>query len=211
MFEQSETTYDNRGNTLVSIHIERLSTASSAGALTTSSGRYQQTAFWYDPMGRQIATADYGTNNGTILSRPSTIPTRSDTCLVTETKYDTSTGQAFRTIDPTGKDHRTFFDASDRKTKTISNYTGTGTVSSSTPDQNVTVEMTYHSSGQLSSLTAKNPVTGDQVTQYAYGTAKVSISPVIYRNDLLVAEMYPDSDDTENISSNILQNGPDGC
>ena len=34
------------------------------------------------------ATADYGTNGGTALSRPTTIPARADTCLVTSSIYD---------------------------------------------------------------------------------------------------------------------------
>ena len=102
-----------------------------------------------------------------------------------------------------------FFDAMGRTTKTIANYTGTGVVSSTMPDQNVTVEMTYHPSGQVAAMTAKNPTTGDQVTRYVYGTSKTSIAPIIYRNDILSCEMYPDSDDLEN-SSGILQNGPDG-
>ena len=46
-------------------------------------------------------------NGGVALIRPDTLPARSDDVLVTETKYDVSTGQAFRTIDPAGKDHRT--------------------------------------------------------------------------------------------------------
>ncbi len=142
VFAQSETTYDNLGNMLVSTQIERLSTASGTGALLISTGRYQSTAMWYDGAGRQIARANYGTNGGSILTRPVTVPTRSDTCLVTEMKYDTSAGRAFRTIDPVGKDHRFFFDTLGRTVKTVANYTGTGTVSSSTPDQNVTVEYT---------------------------------------------------------------------
>ncbi len=208
VFEQSETDYDNLGNVIKSVILERLSTASVTGALSTSTGRSQQNAFWYDGSGRQIASAAYGTNGGSTLTRPTTVPARSDTCLVTETKYDASTGLAYRTIDPAEKDHRTFFDSLGRTTKTVANYTGSGTVSAATPDQNVTVEMAYHSSGQLSSLTARNPVTGDQITRYAYGTSKAWIAPLIYRNDILAAEMYPDSDDYE--SGNILVSGPDG-
>jgi YD repeat-containing protein len=200
-------TYDSFGNVLVSTQIERLSTATATGALTTSTGRYQQTAAWYDGAGRTIATADYGTNGGTILTRPATVPARSDVVLVTETKYDTATGRAFRTIDPAAKDHRTFFDHLGRTTKTVANFTGTGVVSASTPDQNITVEMTYHPSGQIATLTAKNPTTGDQITKYAYGTAKGFNTPLAYRNDLLVAEIYPDSDDTDGAT---LGNGSDG-
>ena len=69
--------------------------------------------------------------------------------------------------------------------------------------------MTYHPSGQVATLTAKNATTGDQVTKYVYGTAKAWQTPVIYRNDLLAAEIYPDSDNFED-SFGVLQNGTSG-
>ena len=37
-----------------------------------------------------------------------------------------------------------------------------------------------------------NPTTGNQITRYAYGTFKTALSPQSYRNDLLMAEIYPD-------------------
>src|SRR5438552_3209253 len=58
--------------------------------------------------------------------------------------------------------------------------------------------------GRLKTLTAKNSVTGDQATQYVYGTT-LSDSDVA-SNDLLRAVIYPDSDDT----SSPLGNGSDG-
>ena len=44
---------------------------------------------------------------------------------------------------------------------------------------------------ETTTLTAKNPTTGDQVTTYVYGTATGGITPEIYRNDVLRAEIYP--------------------
>ena len=208
VFEQSVMTYDNVGNVILAASAKRKVNQNATGELTLSTARFQNVANWYDPVGRLIASANYGTNGDTALTRPATVPTRSDNILVTENIYDTNTGQAFCTIDPAGKDHRSFFDAMNRTVKTIANYTGSGAVSSSTPDQNVTVEMTYHPSGLVATMTAKNATTGDQITRYVYGTSKTSAAPVIYRNDLLTAEIYPDSDDLEN-SSGILQNGTD--
>ncbi|MDR1492866.1 MAG: RHS repeat-associated core domain-containing protein [Planctomycetaceae bacterium] len=209
VFQQSEMTYDNVGNVILSSVVERKINMSVTGALTLSSARYQYVTAWFDSVGRQIATANYGTNGDVALTRPTSVPTRSDSVLVNETFYDSETGRANRTIDPAGKDHRTYFDALGRTTKTIANYV-TGTPTIANPDQDVTVETTYHSSGQIATLTAKNPATGDQITRYVYGTSKNMIAPIIYRNDLLVAEIYPDSDDSENISQNILENGSDG-
>ena len=139
---QSETTFDALGNAIVSTQIERLSTAVGTGALTLSTGRYQSIAAWFDGVGRSVATANYGTNGGVALVRPAVVPARSDTVLVSETKYDAATGRAFRTIDPAGKDHRTFVDALGRTVRTVANFTGSGVVSAGTPDENVTVEMT---------------------------------------------------------------------
>jgi len=208
VFQQSEITYDNIGNAILSSVAERKINQTVTGVLTLTFARYQFTASWFDPMGRQIATANYGTNNDTTLIRPATVPARSDNVLVTEMFYDANTGRAYRTVDPTAKDHRMFFDALGRTTKTITNYVN-GTPVAGTPDKDVTVEMTYHPSGQVATMTAKNATTGDQITRYVYGTSKTSVAPIIYRNDVLVCEMYPDSDDLEN-SSGVLQNGPDG-
>ena len=43
--------------------------------------------------------------------------------------------------------------------------------------------MAYNSDGQVTTLTAKNPTTGDQVTKYVYGSDVGGITPEIYRND----------------------------
>ena len=55
------------------------------------------------------------------------------------------------------------------------------------------VESTYNADGQILTLTAKNPVTRDQSTRYQYGTTLANSS--IARNDLRVAEFYPDAAD----------------
>ena len=56
--------------------------------------------------------------------------------------------------------------------------------------------------GQVLTLTAKNSITGDQVTQYVYGSTLVESG--VARSDLLRAVIYPDSDDT----ASPLGNGP---
>jgi hypothetical protein len=63
------------------------------------------------------------------------------------------------------------------------------------------VDPAYNSDGALLTLTAKNPTTGDQVTRYVYGTDAGGITPAVYRNDLLRAEIYPDSDDTTSLGN----------
>jgi RHS repeat-associated protein len=61
-------------------------------------------------------------------------------------------------------------------------------------DQNVMVVTTYNADNLVLTLTAKNPVTGDQTTRYEYGTTLADSG--IARNDLRVAEIYPDAADS---------------
>ncbi len=82
--------------------------------------RVAYTGFWHDPLGRQISAAEYGALS-TAPTRPSTIPTRSDTILVTSTEYDDA-GFAYSTLDPAGKEDRVEFDDAGRTVKTIENY-----------------------------------------------------------------------------------------
>ena len=100
---QSEFTRDDSGNLLLETRWERKSTATGADALTTSSAvRYYQ-AFWYDALNRLTATADYGTNGGSNLTRPSSPPSPSDTVLVETMVYDAD-GRLAKATSPGGKD-----------------------------------------------------------------------------------------------------------
>jgi RHS repeat-associated protein len=210
VFSQNETLYDDAGNAIMNISAERLSNQTVTGALTTTSGRFVYTSQWYDSQGRAFASADYGTNGGSVLTRPSTVPASSATVRVSKTNFDLNTGRVISTVDPAGRITQTVYDGLGRVVKIIANSTGNGTVSASNPDQNVILEIAYDSLGRLVSRTAVNPTTGNQVTRYVYGTVKTSIVPLIYRNDLLVAEIYPDSNDAEIFSSGVIQNGTDG-
>ena len=195
--EQSETTYDDAGNILQIVTRQRFHNATGTGELTSPSGsqpkaRVSYVCMYHDQIGRQIAVANYGTNGGTSVTRSSTVPTRSDTILVTSTEYNDG-GQAYKTIDPAGREDRHVFDDAGRVVKTIQNYVD-GVVSAAASDEDVTVEMTYNADGNLSTLTVKNPATGDQVTRYVYGTT-LSDSQIA-TSTLKRAEIYPDSDDT---------------
>jgi RHS repeat-associated protein len=57
--------------------------------------------------------------------------------------------------------------------------------------ENVVTELRYGPGGQLLELIARNPATGDQVTRYEYGVTLAESG--IASNDLLRAEIYPDS------------------
>ena len=154
-------------------------------------------AFYPDPLGRIIATADYGTNGGEEFNRPSAIPTSSLTVRVSRTEFD-SAGMAFRTIDPAGrKDEKTFDDAG-RLTRTVENVVAYENEDDSEDDENRRTDYEYNLDGQMTKLTARNRgVVGNgsqwvyQETQWIYGTDLETSG--IARNDLLAQKIYPDS------------------
>jgi hypothetical protein len=204
------TTYDEAGNATLITSRSRLHDATGTGELTTPSGsqpmaRVSYAAIWYDGIGRQTATANYGTNGGSAPSRPTSAPASSDSVLVSSTEYD-STGEAYKTIDAKGREDRREFDDAGRVTKTIQNYTD-GDPTTSDMDDDVTVVTTYNSDGLVSTHTAKgHSSANDETTTYVYGTTIGGLTPQIYRNDLLRAVIYPDSDDPATLTSD----GTDG-
>jgi RHS repeat-associated protein len=207
LFEQVETTYDAASNVLYTTRRRRFHDATGTGELTSPTGsqpkaRVSYVAHWYDGAGRQKATADYGTNGGASFSRPSTVPTRSDTVLVTTVEFNND-GEPYKSIDPKGTETRREFDDAGRRTKLIENYVD-GDPSTGTADQDRTTQWAYTADGLVKTLTAKNPTTGDQVTKYVHGTTLTDSD--VARSDLLRAVIYPDSDDADS----PLGDGTDG-
>lgn len=201
IFAQLITAYDNASNTIQAADFRRFDTATGNGALhafstgTQPIARTSYVAQWYDGGGRQIASADYGTNDNVELERPASPPERSDDVLVTTLDYD-GAGTVYRIVDPAGRESRQAFDAAGRVVLSVSNFVAdiastnelactvdvdrpcpsqdhrdTGWQACFTPgnDQNVTVRRQYDAAGRLISLIAVNPSTGDQVTRYEYG------------------------------------------
>ncbi len=84
ILEQVEFSYDSAGNVVETVVRRRYHNApdSQTGPLedpaTTPTARVSYVASYPDALGRVIATADYGTNGGTALTRPATVPARSD-------------------------------------------------------------------------------------------------------------------------------------
>jgi RHS repeat-associated protein len=214
LLDQSEFGYDAASNVIQTTLKQRYHNATGAGELNGPSGtqpksRITYTAAWHDPLGRTIATADYGTNGGSSLTRPSTVPARSDTVLVTSMTYD-SAGQLSTTTNPGGVVTYMEYDAAGRQTKLVQNWTAGSSPSSSSSgpfesdDANVTVLTAYNPDGNVSSIAAVNSITGDQTTRYVYGT---TLSDSGIASSLLKrAEIYPDSDD----AADPLGNGTDG-
>ena len=129
--------------------------------------------------------------------------------LVNGTYYNPA-GEAYQTIDPKGIVSQTAYDAAGEVTATIQDYVGDGIPSASYPDQNVTVETTYTPDGQVATLTAVNPTTGNQTTTYVYGTSLADSG--IASANLLRAVIYPGSTNTFTMSGRVpvFSNGSGG-
>ncbi len=207
ILEQVEFTYDGAGNVIETFTRRRYHNApdSQTGPLadpsTTPKARVTYVASYPDPLGRVIATAEYGTNGGTALTRSATVPARSDNVLVTTTQYD-SAGRVASTTNAAGVSTCLEYDAAGRQTKVVLNCASGSSSSSSSgsssgcaasDDVNVTVLTAYNGDGNVSSITANNGSTGNQTTQFVYGTTLADSD--IASSLLKVAEIYPDSVD----------------
>jgi len=146
-------------------------------------------ASWIDGVGRQFASADYGTNGGSAFTRPAAVPTRSDTILVSTTTYNDD-GEVFSTLDPKNTETRFEYDDAGRQSLQTENYVSAGT----NFDQNRKTWTTYSADGQVATLTASNSDTGNQQTIYTYGTTLADSG--IASSQLLRIVRYPDSDGT---------------
>jgi RHS repeat-associated protein len=204
---QVEYTFDPAGNAVLAVTRERYhnAVASQTGSLndpsTAPKARVTYVAFFHDPLGRVIATADYGTNGGTALTRPATTPARSDNVLVTTFTYDTS-GNLTTITDPAGRVTDIQYDALGREIERILNYVGSLSSSSSSSssssgdcdasnDRNLSISRTYTPDGNLATLTVVNAKTGDQTTTFIYGTT-LADSDIVTSN-LKRAEAFADS------------------
>jgi len=193
VLEQTDTVYDGDGNAIETIDRQRFNDATGTGALggptstTAPQARDYYAGSYYDAADRLTATVDVGTNGGTPWVRPATVPSRSNTVLVTSETYNAA-GWVQDTIDPRGIDDRTLYDALQRTTETIDDYTdGTPTDTS-----NYTTAYTYDGDRNELTVTAVQPAgTPSQTTQYVYGVTTAGGS-AIDSNDLLAAIRYPD-------------------
>jgi len=93
LFRQTENTYDEASNLIAVTVRHRYHNATwDRGADLSRWGAAEGESHVHPGLagsaGRTLAVANYGTNGGSPLSRPDTIPTRSDTVLVTSQVYD---------------------------------------------------------------------------------------------------------------------------
>jgi len=209
ILEQTELSYDAASNVIETTQRQRYHNATGTGELGTPSStqpkaRVTYQGNWQDPIGRTVAAANYGTNGGSSLTRPNAVPERSDDVLVTSMEYDDA-GQIESRVNPGGIKTCLEYDAVARPVKQILNCIDASSSSSSssssgfagTDDTNVTVETAYNAEGNIASITAKNTITGNQVTQYIYGTTLADSD--IASSLLKRKEIYPDSVDDNDV------------
>lgn len=208
IMEQIETTYDSANNALQATTRLRYHNApdSQKGALqdpvSTPKARVTYVTTYPDTINRAIATVNYGTNGGTSLSRPSTIPSRSDTVLVNNMSYDDAGNMASQTnsagiitslgYDNAGRQTRMTLNCKTTSSSSSSSSSSSGSDCTPSNDVNVTVLTSYNADGNVSAVTAVNLSTGNQTTQYVYGTTLADSD--IASTLLKVAEIYPDSE-----------------
>ena len=185
-------------NVISAINRQRFDNATGAGALNSPGvepyARVYYTANYPDPLGRVVATANYGTNGAASWTLPATIPASSATILVTGFLFDNA-GLQVQVTDPMGLMTQTVFDQAARRITLIENYQpGSG------PGVNVnkTTQFTYNDDGNLLTLTALNAATGNQVTQWIYGVTPATGS-ALYSNGLVYEKIYPDGSTPSNL------------
>jgi RHS repeat-associated protein len=161
-------------------------------------GRVQITAMWYDALNRLTDTAQYGTNNGSDLDRAGlSVPSRSDTVLVSSTSYN-AMGLPEDSTDPRALVARTVYDDAGRRVTSIANYVN-GTPSGGIGDDDIHTRYVY-TAGLQTQMWIDLDGDGtqdadDQVTTYAFGPTKGSgtMDTFIASNRLLNSVTYPDS------------------
>jgi RHS repeat-associated protein len=207
VIEQEVTDYDAAGNAIQTTIYRRTPSSVKTGDLSVTwsanDSRRTYKAFWFDAANRLTNIVDYGTNANAALARPATppAPNSSPGALVFKIGYDAA-GRESQHTDNLGRLSQMSFDGVGRATQLIENFVAGSPVETSLDTDRKTT-FTYDSSGRLTQKTLFNPKgTGlgvqQQVTKLVYGTIANQAAPAVFRNDLKVAEIGPDSDDTYN-------------
>jgi len=188
---ENDYTYDSDGN--VTLTTQRLrfdnDSTSSKGALgSPSSGigaRVYYTADYYDAADRLTDDVNVGTKGGSSYTRPGSVPSRSDTVLVTHTDYDVA-GNAYKITDPRTLVTQDSFDMLGRKTQEIDGASG----SPATGEQ--LTNWTYDGDNNVLTMQAVFPgtMTPSQTTQYVYGVGTTALTD-LFSNDLIAKVEYP--------------------
>src|SRR5262249_1761404 len=125
VLSQTEYQYDANGNVILTIGKERFHDETATGELgdaaTAPKARVSYAAAYYDLADRLTDAVNVGTNGGSAYTRPSSVPSRSDTVLVSSLGYN-SAGWVESSTDPRGIVSKQYYDNLGRTTKTIQAY-----------------------------------------------------------------------------------------
>jgi len=237
VLNQVEYTYDADGNVLMVTNRERFhdATTSQTGELgdpsstgSTAKARVSYSLSYYDLGNRTIASVNVGTNGGVaddsaggldLVTEANSdgipdvlqgsVPTRSDTVLVTSYAYNAA-GENDTVTDPRGITSKTFYDNLGRTLFSVAAWDGTydPTTGALPPSDSAdqTTGYTYDGNGHTLTLTAIMPAgENSQTTQYVYGVS-TSRGSLINSNDVLALVKYPDKSTGEASSSASDQN-----
>ena len=208
VLEQVEFSHDNNGNVILTTTKQHFHDDTGTGELgNASSGnkaRVTYQAAYYDGADRLVNLVDVGTNGGSSYTRPGSVPSRSDTVLVTTHGYAAS-GLPQDVTDSKGILTKTTYDSLGRATRIVENYTN-GIV---TDTANKTTDYTYNAIGMIR-VKVNLPSNGQQTTEWVYGIS-TSGGNAFNSNDLVKEVRYPDSStgasssaDKDVITSNAL-------
>lgn len=145
--------------------------------------RVSYSAAYYDAADRMTDQVDVGTNGGSAYARPSSVPTVSDTVLVTHTDYDDS-GNPTTITDPRNQKTHTMFDMLGRQITVIGGWTSGTSGAQSTL-------YTYDGNNNILTMTAVQPGGTNQITAYVYGVGTTTGTD-LFSNNLLAKVEYPD-------------------
>src|SRR5260370_14851714 len=96
-------------------YLDETTTGELGNATTSPKARVSYTAAYFDADDRETAAVAVGTNGGTAYTRPSSVPSASDTVLVSLTNYN-GAGWVDSTTDPRGLVAKNLYDALGRTT-----------------------------------------------------------------------------------------------
>ena len=182
-------------------HSYELNPNETTGIAPNSNNYTRRTAyFWYDRAGRPNARADYGSGGPTwdYYAKPvrsvNAPDTSSEFCLVMHTAYSVSTGKQEISTDAAGKVDKSIHDSLGRATSRFQNYKTGNSVAAY---EDVEVCFVYDGLGNMTTMTAVNQTTGNQITRYLYE------DPI--NASLQTSTIYPDSSDTNSSGTDQIK------
>ena len=158
--EQTEYAYDLADNVILTTLRRRFHTTMGTGGLgTNNTGNFARVSYvgtYYDAAYRVTASVDVGTNAGSAYTRPSGVPGRSATTLVTSYDYNPA-GWMELVTDPKNIKTKRLYDNAGRLTRVTEAYDASvngGEPSTSTPATNRRTDYAYGSLDRVLSVTA---------------------------------------------------------